>query len=98
DDHTLFRQGIRTLLAAESDIEVVGESASANDAVEKAVELRPDVGLLDIRMPGMISFQAIRQMRKVREETKVLLLTMYDDEDYLAEGMEAGASGYILKD
>ena len=98
DDHTLFRQGIRTLLAAEPDIEIVGESANADDAVERAVELRPDVVLLDISMPGMSSFQAIRQIHKVRPEIKVLLLTMYDDEDYLAEGMEAGASGYILKD
>jgi two-component system, NarL family, response regulator NreC len=98
DDHTLFRQGIRTLLSAEPDIEIAGESASAGDAVEKAAELHPDVVLMDISMPGMSSFQAIRQIRKTRAETKVLLLTMYDDEDYLAEGMEAGATGYILKD
>ena len=98
DDHTLFRQGIRTLLSNESDIEVVGESGDAGDAVEKAPEARPDVVLLDISMPGLSSFQAIRQLRKARPETKVLLLTMYDDEDYLAEGMEAGANGYILKD
>jgi DNA-binding NarL/FixJ family response regulator len=98
DDHTLFRQGIRTLLSAEPDLEIAGESGNATEAVERAPELRPDVLLLDISMPGLSSFQAIRQLRKVRPETKVLLLTMYDDEDYLAEGMEAGASGYILKD
>jgi two-component system, NarL family, response regulator NreC len=98
DDHTLFRQGIRTLLASETDIEVIGESANANDAVEKAAEARPDVVLLDISMPGMSSFQAIRELHKVRPDIKVLLLTMYDDEDYLAEGMQAGANGYILKD
>jgi DNA-binding NarL/FixJ family response regulator len=98
DDHTLFRQGIRTLLSAEPDIEVVGESANANDAVERTAELRPDIVLLDISMPGMSCFQAIRQIHKLRPETKVLLLTMYDDEDYLAEGMDAGAKGYILKD
>jgi len=98
DDHTLFRQGIRTLLAAEPDIDVVGESGNAADAVEKTVEVRPDVVLLDISMPGLSSFQAIPQIHKTRPETKVLLLTMYDDEDYLAEGMDAGAKGYILKD
>jgi two-component system, NarL family, response regulator NreC len=98
DDHTLFRQGIRTLLSSEADIEIVGESANAGDAVEKAAEVRPDVVLLDISMPGMSSFQAIRELHKIRPETKTLLLTMYDDEDYLAEGMEAGANGYILKD
>ena len=98
DDHTLFRQGIRTLLAAEPDIEIVGESANAAEAVEQTAEVRPDVVLLDISMPGLSSFQAIPQIRRTRPETKVLLLTMYDDEDYLAEGMEAGANGYILKD
>jgi DNA-binding NarL/FixJ family response regulator len=98
DDHTLFRQGIRTLLAGESDIEIVGEAANAGDAVERAAELRPDVVLLDISMPGLSSFQAIRQIHKARPETKIVLLTMYDDEDYLAEGMEAGANGYVLKD
>ena len=98
DDHTLFRQGIRTLLCAEPDIEIAGEASNAADAVERVAELRPDVVLLDISMPGLSSFQAIRQIHKIRAETRVLLLTMYDDEDYLAEGMEAGASGYLLKD
>jgi two-component system, NarL family, response regulator NreC len=98
DDHTLFRQGMKTLLTAESDIEVVGEASNGGEAVSRAAELRPDVILLDISMPGLSSFQAIRQIRKERPETRILLLTMYDDEDYLAEGMEAGASGYLLKD
>jgi len=98
DDHTLFRQGIRTLLSTEPDIEIAGESANAAEAVDKTAEVRPDVVLLDISMPGLSSFQAIPQIHRTRPETKVLLLTMYDDEDYLAEGMEAGANGYILKD
>ena len=66
DDHTLFRQGIRTLLCAEPDIEIAGEASNAADAVERVAELRPDVVLLDISMPGLSSFQAIRQMHKVR--------------------------------
>jgi len=98
DDHTLFRQGIRTLISVESDMEVVGEAATGNDAVERASELRPDVILIDIGMPGISSFEATRQIRKIRPETKILFLTMYDDEDYLVEGMEVGASGYVLKD
>ena len=98
DDHTLFRQGLKTMLSAEADIEIVGQTPNAGEAVVKAAELRPDVILLDIGMPGLSSFQAIRQIRKDRPETKVLLLTMYDDEDYLSEGMQSGASGYLLKD
>jgi two-component system response regulator NreC len=98
DDHTLFRQGIKTLLSAEPDLEVVGEAANAGDAVTQAAELRPDVVLMDVSMPGLSSFEATRQIRKGRPETKVLFLTMYDDDDYLAECMEADASGYLLKD
>jgi two-component system response regulator NreC len=98
DDHTLFRQGIKTLLSAESDLEIVGEAANGVEAVEKVTELRPDIVLMDIGMPGLSSFEATRQIKKARPDTKVLFLTMYDDEDYLVQCMEVGASGYVLKD
>jgi len=98
DDHTLFRQGIRTLLASEADLEIVGEAANGGEAVEKISELRPDIILLDIGMPGLSSFEATRQIKKLRPDAKVLFLTMYDDEDYLVQCMEVGASGYVLKD
>ena len=98
DDHTLFRQGIRTLLAAEPDMEVVGEAANASDAVTVAAQLHPEVVLMDIGMTGMSSFEATRLIRKDRPETRVVFLSMYDDEDYLAECVEMGASGYILKE
>src|SRR5262249_58786625 len=98
DDHTLFRQGIKTLIAAESDMEVVGEAANGTDAVTRAAETRPDVVLMDIGMTGLSSFEATRQIKKNRSETKVLFLTIYDDEDYLVECMQAGAGGYVLKD
>ena len=98
DDHTLFRQGVRRLLEAENDCEVVGESPDAGDAVEKARELQPDIVLMDIGMPGLSPFEAVRHIRKERPETKVLFLTMYEDEDYLVQCLEAGASGYVLKD
>ena len=98
DDHTLFRQGIRTLLAAEPDIEVSGEAANAADAVAAAKQMRPDVVLMDIGMGGMSSFEATRLIRKERPETRVVFLSMYDDEDYLAECVDIGASGYILKE
>ncbi len=98
DDHTLFRQGVRRLLESESDFEIVGESPDAGDAVEKARDLRPDVVLMDIGMPGLSSFEATRHIKKTRPETKVLYLTMYEDEDYLLQCLEVGAAGYVLKD
>ena len=98
DDHTLFRQGVRRLLEGEADFEVVGEASDAGQAVEKARELKPDIVLMDIGMPGLSSFEAARQIRKNRPETKILFLTMYEDEDYLVQCLEAGAAGYVLKD
>jgi len=98
DDHTLFRQGIRTLIGSESDMEVVGEASNAVDAIAQSAEAKPDVVLMDIGMTGLSSFEATRQIRKNRPETKLLFLTMYDDEDYLVECMESGAAGYVLKD
>jgi len=89
---------MKTLISAESDMEVVAEAANASDAITRAAETRPDVVLMDIGMPGLSSFEATRQIRKNRPEAKVLFLTMYDDEDYLVECMEVGASGYVLKD
>jgi len=98
DDHTLFRQGIRTLLSAESDMEVVGEAGDASEAVTLARQHRPDVVLMDIGMAGMSSFEATRLIRKERPETRVVFLSMYDDDEYLAECVSMGASGYILKE
>jgi two-component system response regulator NreC len=98
DDHTLFRQGIKTFIASEPDMEIVGEASNAVEAIAETAELKPDVVLMDIGMHGLSSFEATRQIRKNRPETKVLILTMYDDEDYLVECMESGAAGYVLKD
>src|SRR3954453_6304062 len=98
DDHTLFRQGIRTLIASEPDMEVVGEAANASEAVALAGQTHPDVVVMDIGMTGMSSFEATRLIRKERPDTRVVFLSMYDDEDYLAECVEIGAAGYILKE
>jgi two-component system, NarL family, response regulator NreC len=98
DDHMLFRQGIRNLLAAEPDMEVTGEAGNASEAVDLARQSRPDVVLMDIGMAGMSSFEATRQIRKERPDTRVVFLSMYDDEDYLAECVDIGAHGYILKE
>jgi two-component system, NarL family, response regulator NreC len=98
DDHTLFRQGVRRLLEDEADFEVVAESPNAGEAVERARELHPDVVLMDIGMTGLSPFEAARHIKKDRPETKVLFLTMHEDEDYLVQCLEVGASGYVLKD
>jgi len=98
DDHTMFRQGLRTLLGTEPDIEVAGEAANASEAVTLAASLKPDVVLMDIGMSGMSSFEATRLIRKDRPDTRVVFLSMYDDEEYLSECVELGANGYILKD
>ena len=98
DDHMLFRQGLKTLISAEADMEVAGEASNGSDAIEKADEVRPDVVLMDISMPGLSSFEASRQIKKNHTRTKVLFLTMYDDQDYVTQALAVGASGYILKD
>jgi len=98
DDHMLFRQGIRTLLVAEPDMEVIGEAGNALDAIALAQQLHPDVVLMDIGMVGMSSFEATRLIRKERPETRVVFLSMYDDEEYVTECVDMGASGYILKE
>ena len=98
DDHAMFRQGVRTLLAAEPDLEIAGEARDAAEAVSLSRQSRPDVVLMDIGMTGMSSFEATRVIRKERPETRVVFLSMYDDDEYLAECVSIGASGYILKE
>jgi two-component system, NarL family, response regulator NreC len=98
DDHTLFRQGISMLLSAQSNMQVVSEVSNGSDAVDTCATLKPDVVVMDISMPGLSSFEAVRQIRKAHPHTKVLFLSMYDDEDYLGQALESGASGYLVKD
>src|SRR5262252_2606053 len=98
DDHTLFREGIRRLLEGEPDFVVVGEAGDALEAIAKVREHRPDVVLMDIGMPGMSSFEAARLIERNHPETRLIFLTMYEDEEYLLQCLDVGASGYILKD
>ena len=98
DDHTLFREGLRRLLDSEADIKVIGEACDAVGALDKVRELRPDVVLMDIGMPGMSSFEAARLIEKNYPGTRLIFLTMYEDEEYLLQCLEVGASGYVLKD
>jgi len=97
DDHTLFREGLRALFASEDDIEVVGEACDGEEATRKASELRPDVVVMDILMPGMNGIEATRRIRDALPEVKVLVLSMYDDEEHVQRLLAAGASGCMLK-
>lgn len=97
DDHTVLRAGLRMLLDTQPDMEVVGEAGDGAEAVECALELKPDVVLMDITMRGMSGLAATRVIRNRIPETKVLVLTMHEDEEYLRQMLEAGATGYVLK-
>jgi len=98
DDHALFREGVKTILNSQADIEVVGEAADGQEGVEQAIRLYPDVVLMDISMPVLKGFDAARRIKKARPDIKVLMLTVYDDEDMVARCLDAGVAGYVLKD
>jgi two-component system, NarL family, response regulator NreC len=97
DDHTLFREGVRALLSSEKDFEIVGEAADGEEAVRKTEELRPDLVVMDILMPGMNGIEATQRIRQSCPGTKVLALSMYDDEEHVQRLLTAGASGFMLK-
>lgn len=97
DDHAILREGIKSLLAEHEEIEIVGEAADGVEAVEKVRSLKPDIVLLDIGMPRMNGIEATRQITKEVPETRVLILTMHEDEEYIFPIFQAGASGYVLK-
>lgn len=98
DDQTLIRQGIRMLLGTEADIEVVGEAANGREALAQIEALRPDVILMDVRMPEMDGVSATRAAAARWPDKGVIILTTFDDEEYIFEGLKAGARGYLLKD
>jgi DNA-binding NarL/FixJ family response regulator len=98
DDQGMVRAGFRSLLAGEDDFEVVGEAANGEEAVEMVSELVPDVTLMDIRMPVLDGIAATRRLVEAGVETKVLVLTTFDLDEYVFEALRAGASGFLLKD
>ncbi|MCL5046078.1 MAG: response regulator transcription factor [Actinobacteria bacterium] len=97
DDHTIFRAGVRVLLELSPDLEVVGEAMDGADAVAKARQLLPDVILMDVAMPGMDGLTAARQVMESRPECKVLLLTQYENKEYIMPALRLGVAGYVLK-
>jgi two-component system response regulator NreC len=98
DDHTILRDGIRSLLEAEPDMQVIGEAEDGHNAVRMAGELEPDVVLMDIAMPLLNGLEATRQIHRNHPNVKVLILTMYENEEYIRQVLAHGAMGYILKD
>jgi DNA-binding NarL/FixJ family response regulator len=97
DDHDVVRRGLRSLVEAQVGWEVCGEAATGREAVEKAVRLRPNVVVMDITMPELNGLEATRQIRKAASETQVLILTVHESEELLAEALRAGARGCMLK-
>ena len=97
DDHVVVRQGLKALFADEPDIEVVGEASNGREALERLSDLEPDVVLMDISMPGLNGIEATRQIQQHHPETKVVVLSMHANEEYVFQVLQAGASGYVLK-
>jgi DNA-binding NarL/FixJ family response regulator len=98
DDHAIVREGLRALLGQSDDLAIVGEASNGTDAVAEARRLRPDVVLMDLKMPGLPAADAIRAIRAFEPGTQVLVLTSYAEEPQVAAVLEAGALGYVLKD
>jgi len=97
DDHVVVREGTRELLERENDLDVVGEAGDGEEAVRKATELKPDVAIIDIAMPKLNGIEATKQIKALSPATAVLILTAYDNDQYIFALLEAGAAGYLLK-
>src|SRR5437867_6108915 len=97
DDHTVVRQGLRALLVAEGDIDIVGEAENGRQAVQLAKKLLPEVVVMDIAMPVLNGLEATRQITRALPSTKVLILSSYSDDEYVSQLTEAGAAGYLIK-
>jgi two-component system response regulator DegU len=98
DDHVLVRKGIKAMLESEAEINVVGEAGNGAEALESARTLRPDILVLDIRMPEMTGLEAAAKLHDVAPDTKAVILSMHDSEEYVMQALDAGAYGYLLKD
>lgn len=98
DDHQVVRRGLRTFLEVQDDIEVVGEAADGAEGVERAEELRPDVVLMDVKMPGMDGIEALRRLRELDNPARVLVVTSFTEQRTVIPALRAGAAGYVYKD
>ena len=98
DDHPIVRQGLAAVLSQEEDLEVVGQARNGLEAVAQALELHPDIILIDLQMPEMDGVEAIQKIKAETSDIGIIILTTYDSDDYIFRGIEAGARGYLLKD
>lgn len=98
DDHTMVRQGIKQILELENDMTVIAQAPNGEEAIKLAKECNPDVILMDINMPGMNGLQAIKEIKEDNIPSKVIVLTIHDDREYLFKTIQMGAEGYVLKD
>lgn len=98
DDQGLFREGLRTLLSVQSDLDIVGEAVNGEEAVQRARALKPDVVLMDLRMPVLGGVEATRQIRAAVPGCQVIVLTTFDDDEEVFDALRSGAAGYLLKD
>ena len=97
EDHTIVRKGLRSLLDAEADIQVVGEAENGREAIDKVEQLLPDIVVMDITMPGLNGLEATRQIKKRFPDVQILILTVHTSEEYVLQILRAGASGYLVK-
>lgn len=98
DDHEIFRNGLKQLINSEADMEVIGEASSGEDAIQQLAAIRPDVIIMDIRMPGMNGLETSIRLLEKNPRGRILFFSLFDEPDYVAAALEMGASGYILKD
>jgi DNA-binding NarL/FixJ family response regulator len=98
DDQALFREGLETLLSVHKDIQVVGQASDGQEAVELAAQVHPDVILMDVRMPLLDGVRATRRLQQTLSQSRVIVLTTFDDDEYVFDALRAGAVGYLLKD
>jgi two-component system response regulator NreC len=98
DDHTILRAGLKMMLNAQPDMEVVGEAQDGRQAIEETHKLQPDIVLMDITMPDLNGIEATRQIKRIVPDVKILMLTMHEHDEYVFQALQDGASGYMLKE